>query len=215
MALPSVTAYPRRMGLHLVSLLKHRVLRPCAGRLLASPATSGLRMWAGCMRAAGVLQIVRRLDVEGVDVWVGGGWGVDALVGRQTRRHTDLDLVLDCAHEQRALAELAALGYRTMTTERFPGMVFPLRIVLYDAMGRSVDLHPVELSQWLVTVVAQRLPEASDAAAAAFADGRIDGRSVPCLSPALQLAAHEGYDRRDADRHDVRLLEGLSPAARG
>jgi hypothetical protein len=28
-------------------------------------------------------------------VWIAGGWGVDALVGRQTRIHSDLDLAVD------------------------------------------------------------------------------------------------------------------------
>lgn len=33
------------------------------------------------------------LGGAGADVWVGGGWGIDALVGRQTRQHRDLDLM--------------------------------------------------------------------------------------------------------------------------
>jgi lincosamide nucleotidyltransferase A/C/D/E len=164
------------------------------------------------MREPGVLRVVRRLERAGIDVWVGGGWGVDALVGRQTRRHSDLDLLLDCAHERRAVAELAALGYRTLTTEPVASPLFPRRVAIYDAMGRSVDLHPVELAPWLATTVAPRLPHDGDPAHAAFAEGRIGGSSVRCLSPTLQIAAHEGYDRRDADWDDVRLLEGLPPA---
>jgi len=37
-----------------------------------------------------VLEILTAL--HGTDVWIGGGWGVDALVGEQTRPHGDLDL---------------------------------------------------------------------------------------------------------------------------
>ena len=33
-----------------------------------------------------------RLRREAIDVWVEGGWGVDALLGEQTRSHDDLDL---------------------------------------------------------------------------------------------------------------------------
>lgn len=32
------------------------------------------------------------LDTHGVPFWVDGGWGVDALLGEQTRSHRDLDL---------------------------------------------------------------------------------------------------------------------------
>lgn len=164
------------------------------------------------MRATGVLQVVDRLDAAGVAAWVGGGWGVDALVGHQTRPHTDLDLVLDRADEQLAVAELAALGYGKLTSEPVPDSLTPLRIAMYDALGRSVDLHPVDLQRWLTGVVGPRLPAAGDPAAAAFAHGRIDGRRVRCLSPSLQLLTHEGYAGRDTDRHDVRLLERLATA---
>ncbi len=47
----------------------------------------------------GVAEILERLAVRGIEVWVDGGWGVDALLGEQTRSHDDLDLVIvrhDC-----------------------------------------------------------------------------------------------------------------------
>jgi hypothetical protein len=31
----------------------------------------------------------------GLVVWLDGGWGIDALLGRETRTHADLDLVID------------------------------------------------------------------------------------------------------------------------
>jgi lincosamide nucleotidyltransferase A/C/D/E len=34
------------------------------------------------------------LDQEGVRAWLDGGWAVDALLGRQTRLHSDLDLAV-------------------------------------------------------------------------------------------------------------------------
>jgi lincosamide nucleotidyltransferase A/C/D/E len=207
----SATARPRLAALGLVSLLKRWVLRPFAGPLLASRATSGLRMSAGTMRPAGVVAVVGRLEAVGIPVWLSGGWGVDALVGHQTRRHGDLDLLLDCVHEQRAVAELAALGYHTLTSEPGPGPLVPRRVVVYDAMGRSVDLHPVDLGHWLATAIAERLPDADDPETAAFAEGHIGERRVQCLSAALQIAAHEGYPGRDVDRHDLDVLQRLAP----
>jgi len=63
------------------------------------------------LSAADVVTIVDRLERAGLHVWIDGGWGVDALVGRQTRPHDDLDLVI-LLHEVPAVErELALLGY--------------------------------------------------------------------------------------------------------
>ncbi|MGZ4382041.1 MAG: nucleotidyltransferase domain-containing protein, partial [Gaiellaceae bacterium] len=44
------------------------------------------------MRATDVLEVLAALGEAGVRASLEGGWGVDALVGRQTREHEDLDL---------------------------------------------------------------------------------------------------------------------------
>lgn len=46
------------------------------------------------MQAADVQAVLAALDAAGVPTWLDGGWGIDALVGRQTRPHSDLDLVI-------------------------------------------------------------------------------------------------------------------------
>jgi len=50
------------------------------------------------MTAADVVDIVRLLEQNGIEVYVDGGWGVDALLGEQTRRHSDLDIALPYKH---------------------------------------------------------------------------------------------------------------------
>ncbi len=47
--------------------------------------------------------LCRRLDEYGVRFWVIGGWGVDALLRRETRAHQDLDVLV-------LLDDLPALG---------------------------------------------------------------------------------------------------------
>src|SRR2546425_10034217 len=46
------------------------------------------------MNSQDVAQIVRLLAGRGIEVWLDGGWAVDALVGYQTRNHDDLDMVV-------------------------------------------------------------------------------------------------------------------------
>ena len=48
----------------------------------------------GAMSAEQARAIYQLLDQNGVRCWVMGGWGVDALLGRVTRAHKDLDLLV-------------------------------------------------------------------------------------------------------------------------
>ena len=91
------------------------------------------------LTAAEVLRVLGALGAAGLRSWVGGGWGVDALLGRQTRVHRDLDLALDATHTPLDLAinTLEVLGYRVETDWR------PTRVELAAPTERWVDLHPV------------------------------------------------------------------------
>jgi lincosamide nucleotidyltransferase A/C/D/E len=62
-----------------------------------------------------VQQVLDVLDGSRVRHWVGGGWGIDALVGRHTREHRDLDLAVDADHLQTCLHTLNGLGFATDT----------------------------------------------------------------------------------------------------
>lgn len=41
-----------------------------------------------------VVEIVQLLNQHGIEFYVDGGWGVDALLGEQTRPHADLNIVI-------------------------------------------------------------------------------------------------------------------------
>ncbi len=41
-----------------------------------------------------VVQLLQLFEQHGIEVVVDGGWGVDALLGEQTRSHGDLDIAL-------------------------------------------------------------------------------------------------------------------------
>jgi lincosamide nucleotidyltransferase A/C/D/E len=154
-----------------------------------------------------VTEILAALDAGAVNVWIDGGWGVDALLGQERRRHDDLDAAI--AHEDlpHAEAALAPLGFvRDETQARW----FPARYVLRDARGRQVDLHPLrfdddgsgvqEMPAWLDT------PPGVYPAEGLTGRGLIAGREVRCLTPQLQLAHHDYPDPDDVDYDDVRAL---------
>jgi lincosamide nucleotidyltransferase A/C/D/E len=51
------------------------------------------------------------MDTLGVRVWLDGGWAVDACLGSQTRRHDDLDIVIEERDVPAAVSALRARGY--------------------------------------------------------------------------------------------------------
>jgi hypothetical protein len=46
------------------------------------------------MQVSDVLEVVYLLEASGIEVWLDGGWGVDALLGSETRPHVDLDIAI-------------------------------------------------------------------------------------------------------------------------
>jgi lincosamide nucleotidyltransferase A/C/D/E len=150
-----------------------------------------------------VLEILADLAEACCSVWIAGGWGVDALVGRQTRSHRDLDLALDAGNEAAALRALQRRGYRVETDWR------PVRIELV-AEGRGwVDVHPVVFDATGHGRQADIGGGHFDYPPEAFDQGSLGGVFVPCLSRDQQLLFHTGYKPRGIDLLDLALLERL------
>ena len=155
------------------------------------------------MPAALVPEVLGTLGKAGVHAWLAGGWGVDALLGEQTRPHQDLDLVFDADHdgERRAIGALEALGFQVMGREPVKTLWWSERIALSDDRGHVVDLHPVSGADFQAALRAHSENP--------FVTGTVAGRTVSCLGPSIQLRLHEGYDdATEADRADVELLRG-------
>ena len=163
------------------------------------------------LTAAEVLRVLTAVDAAGLRTWVAGGWGVDALLGRQTRVHRDLDLAVDVTQTplDLALDTLELLDYRVETDWR------PTRVELAAPAARWVDLHPVvfddEGTGWQANTDGRppfRYPPQ------AFAEGSIDGSAVRCLSVAQQLLFHSGYPPRRHDLANIKLLQKLQATTR-
>lgn len=146
-----------------------------------------------------VVSLLDLLAVENVTPWVDGGWGIDALVGRQTREHADLDLVVEDRHEATTILALKAEGFHEVpmwfTTQA--------HTVWRHEDGRAVDLHIVVLDADGAGVYGD---EGTYPAEGLAGRGRIGGRDVRCISATVQAEFHRGYELRDQDRHDLGLL---------
>jgi lincosamide nucleotidyltransferase A/C/D/E len=150
-----------------------------------------------------VLALLAAMEGHRVQASVGGGWGVDALLGRQTRQHADLDVWVDACDFEGLLRAFATLGVDRV--HPWPGDR-PWNFVLHDGRGRRVDLHLYE------RLGDGRLHYGSVTAPFTFTSedvsggGEIGGIAVRCERPEFALQNHTGYAWRDVDRHDVALL---------
>ena len=156
------------------------------------------------MSGAEVLRVLDALDGSGIGAGITGGWGIDALLGRQTRVHADLDLGIATEAVADAIEALGRAGYRVSLDER------PARVVLEGEAGRGdlgrVDIHPIA---WTPAGGVQRGPpgEVFEYPPGSLdAEGVIAGRTVRCGTPDLQLAFHAHYEPRDHDRRDMAAL---------
>jgi lincosamide nucleotidyltransferase A/C/D/E len=64
------------------------------------------------MEAKDVVDLVRLLESENVDVWIDGGWSVDALLGKQLRLHKDLDIAAQWKDVPKLREMLSVQGYK-------------------------------------------------------------------------------------------------------
>jgi lincosamide nucleotidyltransferase A/C/D/E len=152
------------------------------------------------LTAADVIEVVERFRAHGIALWIEGGWGVDALLGEESRAHDDLDL-----------------GVRLEDVDQICGVLhefdrsddeWPSSFVLRDGAGRKVDCHPLTFDEhgdgWQADRsggAPHRWPREGLAAT-----GRIRGVEMPCITPELQVEWHQHPEFDDLDWEDMRRL---------
>jgi lincosamide nucleotidyltransferase A/C/D/E len=137
-----------------------------------------------------------------MSIWIDGGWGVDALLGRQTREHSDVDIVIEKRHLPAIRSVLYANGFKDVqlaTTK-------PWNFVLEDDEGCKVDVHVIVLDPDGNGIYGPPENGLFYPAYALSGVGSIAGFPVRCMSPEYQLANHTGYALRESDYHDVFAL---------
>jgi lincosamide nucleotidyltransferase A/C/D/E len=157
------------------------------------------------MAAEDVVTLLDRLNDHRVDVCVGGGWGVDALLEEQTREHSDLDLWLPAAQLEQLFVVFAERGVDRIYP--WPGDR-PWNFVLHDGARLRVDLHLYEPLPDRSLHYGSAINGVTFPAEALSGQGAIAGTVVRCEAPEWAVRWHCGYPPRAVDRHDVpRLCE--------
>src|ERR687887_352048 len=88
-----------------------------------------------------VADLLALLEQNGLEIYVDGGWAVDAVLGEQTRPHDDLDIALPHAQVPRLRALLSTRGFR----EQRHDDSWECNFVLADEAGRHLDVHSYTL----------------------------------------------------------------------
>jgi lincosamide nucleotidyltransferase A/C/D/E len=165
--------------------------------------------------AQDVVRIYQHLLDRDIQIWLSGGWGIDALVGEQTRPHKDLDVIMLLDDVVRARELLSRDGYslKELWSENRPavdaaGVETATAFVLNDAEGREFDAHAMRLDAKRNGIPAWEAPEGfifrpQDLAG----EGFVAGYAVKCLSPEAQVLFHTGYELPDEHARDMKLLQ--------
>jgi lincosamide nucleotidyltransferase A/C/D/E len=195
-----IRAFSRPVAL-LTKLARSR-LRRVQKRFARSSAEALARAVRCEMTAAALVELMQLFETEAIDVWLEGGWGVDALLGRQTRPHKDLDVILQVADLPRLRAILGRRGFGV----RAGGT--PSNFVLADHAGREVDVHAVEFDRDGNGIY--RMADGRDwiFPARGFAGrGNVDDLRVRCLTPEVQVLCHgPWYAPTENDLQDMERL---------
>lgn len=142
------------------------------------------------------------LEQGGVPIWIDGGWGVDALLGRQTRAHADLDIQVEARLLPKLRAVLAASGFEEIArADSVPWM-----FVLSDGAGNEVDVHAVDIDAEGRAVLGPLELGQIYPAGALDGVGVIQGTSVRCVSAEAMMIFKTSFVQRDIDRADVAAL---------
>jgi lincosamide nucleotidyltransferase A/C/D/E len=154
------------------------------------------------LTADDVIEIAGRLRRASIEFWIEGGWGIDALLGRQTRLHDDLDLGVrmnDMTQLEETLVE-----FRRSDAE------WPSAVVFEDGAGRKVDTHPLTFDEsgdgWQA--------DAKGGARHKWPRDGLTGRGcianldVPCITAELRVQWHLYPEFDDVDWRDLQLVCG-------
>ncbi len=148
------------------------------------------------MTSEDVIDLYSKLEELGVKIWVDGGWGIDALLGRQTRPHKDLDIAIQEKDVPKLRDFLGERGYKQIKQDS------KWNFVLADENGHEVDVHSFIFDDEGNVVEGITYPALS-----LTGIGIIDGVTVRCILAEYAVQFRTGYEsKRDKDFQDVHAI---------
>ena len=149
------------------------------------------------IKAEKIIELLELFEAHGIDTVVDGGWGVDALLGEQTRPHDDLDIAIPHKDVPKLRKILGERGFVEIPRDDTRNCNF----VLEDESGNQVDVHSYMFDEDGNNVFGvEYLPEHLTG------KGVIKGYKVKCIPPEWAVKFHTGYELDENDFLDVRAI---------
>jgi lincosamide nucleotidyltransferase A/C/D/E len=149
------------------------------------------------MKATDVVNLIKLLREHDIDVCIDGGWCVDALLGEQTRKHLDLDIVIAYADVEKLRSVLEGRGYQDVPRPD----TRPCNFVMGDNLRHLIDIHTYATDRVNHPEQGEDYPLDSLHGA-----GFINGYPVKCISVEHLIQFHTGYELDENDYRDVKAL---------
>lgn len=149
-----------------------------------------------------VVGLLKLLEEKGIESWIDGGWGVDALLGEQTRPHSDLDIVVQQRDIPSLRRLLKAQGYKDVERDDTSSWNF----VLGDDNGHEVDVHVIVFDAKGNGLYGPVEKGVMFPATSLSGTGVISGHTVKCISAEHVVKFRTGYKLKDSDFMDVQAI---------
>ena len=121
-----------------------------------------------------VVDLYTSLEKIGVKIWVDGGWSVDALLGKETREHSDLDIAIQYKELPKFREYMESRGYKEIERDDDKKWNFVLR----NEKGYEVDVHAFHFDEQGRVIEGIEYPDGS-----LTGTGSIEGVVVRCIDP--------------------------------
>jgi lincosamide nucleotidyltransferase A/C/D/E len=144
------------------------------------------------------IEIITIAEENEIDIWIDGGWGIDALLEEETRPHNDIDLFAEEVNSKKFIKILKEKGF----TEVVESYTTPFHTVWKDNKDRIIDLHIFRFNQEGYIIFEEETfpPKVFSGI------GKIGDKKVKCIDAENQILFHLGYEHDNDDIHDVKLL---------
>jgi lincosamide nucleotidyltransferase A/C/D/E len=149
------------------------------------------------VKAEVVIELVQLLTDNHIYVVIDGGWCVDALLGKQSRAHNDLDIAIPHKDVPRLKELLIQMGYYDIPRDDTRECNF----VLGDNAQNLIDVHSYIFDEQGNNIYGvPYLPEQLTG------KGEINGFQVKCITPEWIVKFHIGYEIDENDFRDTLAL---------
>ena len=117
-------------------------------------------------------------------VYLDGGWGVDALLKRESRIHNDIDLFVELKHYHDYIYVIKQHGFEEVNTD----YTTDGHTVWKDDKQRIIDLHCFEFTDDGIVYEGDIFPSKTFSGI-----GKVGDITVSCIEPLSQVMLHLGY----------------------